>query len=124
MGKNIYSKAKRKVKSHGENFKGIFLRLLFIALLGLVVYSNTFDASWHLDDYYSIILNHKITNLSQTFRDIILNPREICDFTFAVNYYFCGPNVFGFHVVNLIIHLISAFMFYFLILSSMRIFTN
>ena len=115
MGKNIYFKGKRKVKSQGENFKGIFLRLLLIALLGLVIYSNTFDASWHLDDYYSILLNHKITNLSQTFQDIILNPRGICDFTFAVNYYFSGPNVFGFHVINLIIHIISAFMVYFII---------
>ena len=115
MGKNIYSKAKRKVKSHGENFKGIFLRLLFIALLGLVVYSNTFDASWHLDDYSSILGNHKIKNLSKSFQDIIPNPRGICDFTFAVNYYFSGPNVFGFHLINLIIHIISAFMVYFII---------
>ena len=106
---------KMKVSSQNNALKGIILRLLFIAVLAVIIYSNSFTASWHLDDYSSILWNHKIKNLSKAFQDIIPNQRGICDFTFAVNYYFSGPNVFGFHVINLIIHIISAFMVYFII---------
>jgi len=115
---------KMKVRSRNNALKGIVLRLLFIAVLAVIIYSNSFNASWHLDDYSSILGNYKIKNLSKSFQDIIPNPRGICDFTFAVNYYFSGPNVFGFHVINLIIHIISAFMVYFIIrLTLIRIMT-
>jgi hypothetical protein len=36
------------------------LHLVLIALLGLICYSNTFDASFHIDDYYNIVTNSKI----------------------------------------------------------------
>jgi len=96
-------------------FKEIFPRFLLIAVLAVIIYSNSFNASWHFDDYSSILENYKIKNLFTSLIDTLSNPRGGCDLTFAVNYYFSGTNVFGFHITNLAIHILSAFFVYLLI---------
>jgi tetratricopeptide (TPR) repeat protein len=40
------------------------------------------------------------------------NWRVIADVTFTFNYWLSGPDVFGYHVVNLIIHICTAFLVY------------
>ena len=104
-----------KTENQEKKLKEIFIRLLLITVSGVIVYSNSFNASWHLDDYGAIVNNFRIKDLSATVKSLVFNPRGICDLTFAANYYFSRENVFGFHVANLAIHLISAYMVYFLI---------
>jgi tetratricopeptide (TPR) repeat protein len=103
-----------------------------ISALGLVpvlfwiiaIYSNTFYASWHLDDRPNIVDNtylhleslepQKIVNTLYTNPH---NPeklrkrpyRPVACLTFALNWYFGRDNVFGYHVVNLTIHLLTAY---------------
>ena len=96
-------------------FTETFPRLLLIAVVAVIIYSNSFNASWHLDDYPSIIENYKIKTLSEGFKNIIFNSRSVCDLSFKLNYYFGETDVFGFHIVNIAIHILSAFMVYFLI---------
>ena len=96
-------------------FTETFPRFLLIAVLAVIIYSNSFNASWHFDDYSAIIENYKIRSLKTSLIDIFTDPRGVCDLTFAVNYYFNGTDVFGFHVINLIIHIVSAFTVYLLI---------
>jgi len=96
-------------------FTETFSRLLLIAVLAVIIYSNSFSASWHLDDYPSVLENYRIKSLSSSLNDIIFNTRGICDLTFAANYYFCKKEVFWYHITNLIIHIVSAIMVYLLI---------
>jgi hypothetical protein len=49
------------------------------------------------------------------------NPRRIVGyFTFALNYHVGGTDVRGYHIVNLLIHLINSVLVYFLVLLTFR----
>ena len=82
--------------------------LLLICALGFIIYSNSFDCSFHFDD---LLITKNIA-----FRDINnvkaiwdLNNRRFAEnFTFALNYHFHQLDVFGYHVVNLLIHLAAS----------------
>ena len=100
-----------------------FVALLFVVL---VIYSNTFDASWHFDDESNILENKplhlttlNLENIKKTFfaswkkGDARLYRPAAC-LSFALNYYFGGAEVYGYHMVNLIIHFLSSvFLFLF-----------
>lgn len=116
-----------------DNLSGkrwIAFALLFFLIL--LVYSNTFNASWHFDDYPNINKNPriKINNLKpetifQTFfasRDggLYLGKkiyRPVTCLTLALNWYVGQDKVLGYHIVNLCIHLITAFVLFLAILN-------
>lgn len=98
-----------------------------LTLLILVVYSNTFRASWQFDDTPNIIDNHylhlkdlRLQSLMNTFFSQPTNPWEIGDklhrpiacLTFALNWYFGKDDVTGYHAVNLAIHILTAFLLF------------
>ena len=92
-----------------------------IAAAIFLVYSNTFEAPFIFDDQANITLNPyvKIDNLSwDSLKNVsTLSPnkrRWLSNVSFALNYYFTGLNVFGFHLVNIVIHLTTAFSFFLL----------
>jgi len=80
-----------------------------IFCLGILVYSNTFHSSFHFDDLPSIVANPAIQNIHHLSSIWSFLPRRfILYLTLALNYHFGGLNVFGYHLFNLIVHLISA----------------
>lgn len=97
-----------------------------IAGLALLAYSNTFQAPFHFDDQVNINNNPNVQIrqfswdllerlVKNTYRESI---RIFSYFTLALNYYFGGFNVFGYHLVNLIVHMASGiFLYWFLILT-------
>src|SRR3989339_1817795 len=87
---------------------------LFIAIAALLVYSNTFNASFHFDDTPNIVENYKIRNFNNWF-DIMREQRGVAMLTFPINYAIGGLNVTGYHVVNLAIHITNGILVYFLI---------
>jgi protein O-mannosyl-transferase len=87
--------------------------LLLLALLAAAVYSNTFWASFHFDDSSSIVANLRIRDFAN-FRDFS-GSRDVGYLSFAFNYHFGQLNVFGYHLVNLLIHIISGFLVYALV---------
>ncbi len=83
--------------------------LAVIILLGIIIYSNTFNCSFHFDDFARIVDNPGIRHLSNVKAWMSIYPsRPVGMFTFALNYHFNQHDVFYYHLVNLIIHLISA----------------
>ena len=89
--------------------------LFFISILTLIIYHNIFQAPFVLDDAVDIVDNSQIRSLSNFFPfTSLLGPRAIVRFTFALNYQFGKLNVFGYHLVNVLIHIISGFIVYFL----------
>jgi len=85
-----------------------------IAILTLIVYSNTFHASFHFDDTPQIVENYQIRNLDNLL-DILKGQRGLAMATFAINYAIGGLNVMGYHIVNLTIHIMNGIMVYFLV---------
>ena len=96
----------------GKRFHLIAVSL--IAILTLIVYSNTFHASFHFDDTPQIVENYQIRNLDNLL-DILKGQRGLAMATFAINYAIGGLNVMGYHIVNLAIHIMNGIMVYFLV---------
>ncbi len=88
--------------------------LLFLSVLASLIYSNTFSAPFHFDDEQNIVTNPQIKNLSN-FRDVS-SSRYVGLLSFALNYHFGQLDVFGYHLVNLLIHIINGFLVYTLVL--------
>lgn len=87
---------------------------LIITFLVFIAYSNTFNGSFHFDDTIHIVDNHIIRDLSN-LPDILTNHRGVTMATFALNYAVGGNDVFGYHLVNTIIHVVNAILAYFLL---------
>lgn len=101
---------------------------IFLAILIALVYSNTFRNLWFLDDIPNILHNDAIQldtlSLESIKNTLFAAPgngdnlyRPVPMFTFALNWYFGGSDVFGYHIVNLIIHILAAIGIFFLISS-------
>lgn len=99
---------------------------VLIAALGLVVYSNTLHAPFVFDDGFNIVDNpairdfsyflhpSKVKGLKLEVVDVAANfkTRYVPNFTFAINYALGGLNVAGYHIVNILIHIINALFVY------------
>jgi hypothetical protein len=97
-----------------------------IAGVALLAYSNTFHVPFHFDDRPNIINNpnvqfkvltwDRVEQLAKnTYKETI---RVFSYLTLALNYYFGGFNVFGYHLVNLVIHIASGiFLYWYLMLT-------
>jgi len=87
--------------------------LLLLSLLAILIYSNTFSASFQFDDTPNIGDNPRIRNFSSL---LLSETRYVGFLSFALNYHFGELNVFGYHLVNLAIHITNGFLVYTLIL--------
>jgi protein O-mannosyl-transferase len=91
--------------------------LAIIILLGIIIYSNSFQCSFHFDDFHNIVENPTIRNLTDVKAWWNFYPtRPFGMFTFAVNYHFNQLDVRYWHIVNLCIHLINACLVWWLTL--------
>jgi len=102
---------------------------LLLSFLIFLIYSNTFHASWHFDDYTNIINDAniciKVIDIKSVHRSFFRAnggkiSRPLSRLTFAVNWYFSRYDVTGYHIVNTVIHLLTAWILYFTILTLFR----
>ncbi len=94
-----------------------FFVIAAIVVLGALIYSNSFDASFHLDDQRSIVDNTSLRDVSDVSRIWNSGPTRFTTYyTLAVNYHYGKLDVWGYHFVNVLIHLANACLIYFLTL--------
>ena len=102
------------------SLKSLYKQLLLIGLiscLGIIVYSDSFLCSFHLDDTASIVKNLFIRNIQDLQGIWNFWPcRFITYLSFALNYHFSGPNVVSYHLFNVTIHVVSAILVWWLTL--------
>ena len=105
-----------------------FRPVFFFAILVAVPYLNSFQASWHFDDYCNIVSNERLhidnvhpETLSKAFfakpwggGDRLYRPLPML--TFAINWYLGKERTFGYHLVNLGFHVLTALMLFLTIL--------
>lgn len=95
--------------------------LLVIAIVCIIIYSNSLKTPFVFDDVPNIVTNKTIRNLSNfTSPGKVLSPRAIVDFTFALNYKFSKLKPQGYHLTNILIHTINGFLVYFMVLSILQ----
>lgn len=101
-----------------------FGHCLLIAVLGLIAYSNTFHVPFVFDDISSITQNNVIKRMENFLYNgsgYTYNPRRFIGYlTFALNYRLGGLDVKGYHVFNLIVHIINALLIYALVILTFR----
>ena len=97
-----------------SNIQKHLLAIFLISALATIIYSNSFDCSFHFDDQHAIVENYAIHrfDLKEIFSS---SNRPVLDITLAVNYYFGKLNVFGYHFVNLLLHISNGIMLYFIL---------
>ncbi|HPC73219.1 MAG TPA: tetratricopeptide repeat protein [Syntrophales bacterium] len=111
----------QQIVSFAERWKYALAVAAFSIIL-MTIYSNSFHAAWHFDDFDNIGTNSNVhvKNLSWTEikKSLFIRgyfARPFAYFTFGLNYYFGGLDVVGYHVVNLAIHVLtSIFLFFFI----------
>lgn len=100
------------------------VHVLLIIFLGVLAYSGTFHVPFVYDDIPSITNNSLIKNLGlfiSTRDGYAAYPNRYLGYlTFALNYRFCGLDVKGYHIVNLLIHLINALLVYLLVILTFK----
>ncbi|UCE33904.1 MAG: tetratricopeptide repeat protein [Deltaproteobacteria bacterium] len=105
--------------------KNVFA-VVAILVIVLAIYSNTFHASWQFDDEINILTNKPLhlkelnwSNIKKTFFASLDGGKKIyrptACLSFALNYFFGEDDVFGYHVVNISIHLLAAVFLFLLI---------
>ena len=94
------------------------LSIVFLCLVGVLLYYPTMDDPFHYDDFSNIVENVYIKNIKNIPLFIeglrIHNRwfRALPSFTFALNYHFNRLDVFGYHLINLLLHLGSGILVY------------
>ncbi len=104
-----------------KRFSSSRLVLILIGFIVFTIYSNIYNSPFIFDDEPRIVENKNIKDLSNYLSPIkLLKPRAVVDLTFALNYRFGKLNVFGYHLVNVLVHILNGFLVYFLILAILK----
>jgi tetratricopeptide (TPR) repeat protein len=92
--------------------------ILILICMGLLVFWGTFHSPFLYDDAHAIVENPKIQHLNEFQENIgitdIFN-RSVLFLTFAVNRNIGGLDVFGYHLFNILIHILTGLVWYFVV---------
>ncbi len=91
--------------------------LIFIALAALLIYSNIYHSPFVFDDI-KFLHEGPIVRSFSSFDSLreFFSRRSITKLSFAINYYLGETEVTGYHLVNVVIHVINGWLVFFLTL--------
>ena len=109
------------LKDQQTRKRSLFCFFLVIIILISAIYSPSINGPFIFDDNINILTNTgiRISELSFDSIDKVLTAshlkeRPVSNVSFALNYYFHQYNVFGYHLVNVIIHILNCWLVFFL----------
>ena len=87
--------------------------LLLYGIMAATIYSNTVDAPFYFDDIPRIqdnpfirITEIDLNSLKRAASNPLSPDRYISNLSFASNYYFYQYRIGGYHIVNILIHML------------------
>ncbi len=89
--------------------------LLLFFLLGFLIYSPSLNGEFQFDDHEYIVRNsdvHQLEDIGRIYNHFPVPTRFIGLLSFAVNYQLHGTSVLGYHLTNVVIHIINTFLVY------------
>ena len=105
---------------------------ILLSILVVLIYSNTFNSSWHFDDFPNIVQNPYL-QISDLKPETLLNTfyasrkdglylktkiyRPLACLSLALNWYVGKDDVTGYHIVNLLIHFVTASLLFLIVLN-------
>ena len=81
---------------------------VLVVVAGLAVYANSFDGVLMFDDRHHVIKSETIRHLWPIGDHVVGRRRPVVNLSLAINYACGGLNVWGYHAVNLAVHLLAA----------------
>jgi tetratricopeptide (TPR) repeat protein len=103
--------------SSPENARRAFLAGCVISLAALAVYANSFSGPFLFDDLSSTVDNPTIRHLwppwvplvpPHSHQGLTVEGRPLLNLSLSVNYAISGTNVWSYHALNLVIHVLAA----------------
>ena len=104
-----------------------FLCLVLLVTLGCLVYANTFQTPFIFDDNSTIKENPSIRMTEISWDDFSAavsgrgRNRPVSTISFAINYYFGQYSLPGYHLVNIIVHIVSGILLFFFLKTTLKI---
>jgi hypothetical protein len=101
--------------------------LLFFAGLVLWMYSDSLESPFVFDDVKKIEENTHIRVNNFSLKEIVYaglkssKTRFLAFISFALNYYFHQYDLFGYHIVNIFIHILTGFFLYLFLTATLKI---
>ena len=102
-----------------ETIKSSILAFSILSIIGFAVYANSLDVPFYLDDFRNITENRHVRIDTISFATLYdaafkspLVTRPVANSSFALNYFFHQDDVFGYHLVNIAIHVVTSFFLY------------
>lgn len=93
-------------------WRHLILSMCLVIAAGLWAYHNSFMGPFIFDDEIAIVENPYLRHLWPPWRLLASTVRPLTDVSFAINYALGGLDVFGYHVVNLTIHIAAALVLF------------
>lgn len=119
---------KLNIRCQFTDGKGYIFTFIALFVFLFIIYGNSFHGEWHFDDELNIQRNVNVHLKDLSWPDVRNTfyykgrlSRPVSYFSFALNHYFGGLNVFGYHVVNLVIHYISSVFLFLFIYNTLRL---
>jgi tetratricopeptide (TPR) repeat protein len=98
--------------------------LLVLSIVGVLLYGHTLDYDFHFDSIHGI-LNKERVQLSEispgSLLRVVRSGRPVGDLTLALNWYVHQKNPAGYRIVNICIHVLTAFFLYFFAFRTLRL---
>lgn len=104
------------------------IAVILIAFIGLIIYANSLFNSFIWDDYSLVVNNQLIRSfdyIKRIFKANLYNElrgvratdfyRPVQNLTYTLDYRFFGLNPFGYHLSNILFHILNALLVYCLI---------
>ena len=98
--------AERRPLPEKPGYDPKWLPLLIVAA-GILAYANSFGGVFLFDDTWNIVEQQRIRQLWPAW-DLLQSRRPVVSLSLAVNYALGELNIWGYHLVNLIVHLLTA----------------
>ena len=112
MSKGKRKSAKARPGGSARSTPTHLVPLIALLSIGTLAYLNSFVAPMVFDDLLSIQRNAGV-RFGDYFDVNLLNGRALLYLTFTANYFFHGQAVWGYHLVNLILHILNGVLIYF-----------
>ena len=94
-----------------------WLLLGLLVVLGVIAYWNSFGVPFVFDDLLSIQRNPGVRLGEYNWS---LSARTVLYLTFTLNFKYSGQEVWGYHMVNLLLHLLNGVLIYFIALATFK----
>ncbi|MFC1711789.1 tetratricopeptide repeat protein [Patescibacteria group bacterium] len=89
-----------------------YLIFIVFLILALILYFPSLTGDFIFDDYNTIILNPSLGDIRKNLGKLFYNFRGLTNLSFSLNFLAFGLKTLPFHLVNVVLHSITAFLLY------------